>query len=110
MSGTLVPASKALYFPPLRPPQGSLSPIFSLASSSYPSSRTGPLSDVKRIRVWSCSPLSSRAAINAPTCQSSCAIISPRGPKMEEHTSELQSRGQLVCRLLLDKKKDSLDD
>src|SRR5437660_4280904 len=27
-------------------------------------------------------------------------------PRSEEHTSELQSRGQLVCRLLLEKKKD----
>src|SRR5690625_7175053 len=26
------------------------------------------------------------------------------GPRSEEHTSELQSRGQLVCRLLLEKK------
>src|SRR5207253_4654429 len=28
-------------------------------------------------------------------------------PRSEEHTSELQSRGQLVCRLLLEKKKVS---
>src|SRR5690625_6996546 len=28
------------------------------------------------------------------------------GGRSEEHTSELQSRGQLVCRLLLEKKKD----
>src|SRR5690625_6522927 len=27
-------------------------------------------------------------------------------PRSEEHTSELQSRGQLVCRLLLEKKKE----
>src|SRR5690625_7493081 len=27
-------------------------------------------------------------------------------PRSEEHTSELQSRGQLVCRLLLEKKID----
>src|SRR5207253_10511290 len=27
-----------------------------------------------------------------------------RGPRSEEHTSELQSRGHLVCRLLLEKK------
>src|SRR5207253_8389865 len=27
-------------------------------------------------------------------------------PRSEEHTSELQSRGHLVCRLLLDKKKN----
>src|SRR6266508_2198770 len=28
-----------------------------------------------------------------------------REPRSEEHTSELQSRGHLVCRLLLEKKK-----
>src|SRR5207253_4674495 len=28
-----------------------------------------------------------------------------RGRRSEEHTSELQSRGHLVCRLLLEKKK-----
>src|SRR5690625_6918501 len=30
-----------------------------------------------------------------------------RWPRSEEHTSELQSRGHLVCRLLLEKKKVS---
>src|SRR5439155_8937796 len=30
---------------------------------------------------------------------------SPEGVRSEEHTSELQSRGHLVCRLLLEKKK-----
>src|SRR5690625_5862054 len=30
-----------------------------------------------------------------------------QSPRSEEHTSELQSRGQLVCRLLLEKKKIS---
>src|SRR5690625_5836711 len=29
----------------------------------------------------------------------------PGGSRSEEHTSELQSRGHLVCRLLLEKKK-----
>src|SRR3712207_8561561 len=29
----------------------------------------------------------------------------PHGPRSEEHTSELQSRQYLVCRLLLEKKK-----
>src|SRR6267378_6732406 len=33
---------------------------------------------------------------------------SPR-PRSEEHTSELQSRRDLVCRLLLDKKKINLE-
>src|SRR5690625_6082709 len=29
-------------------------------------------------------------------------------PRSEEHTSELQSRGQLVCRLLLEKKTEGV--
>src|SRR5690625_6680299 len=33
--------------------------------------------------------------------------IDGRTRRSEEHTSELQSRGHLVCRLLLEKKKDS---
>src|SRR5439155_11262812 len=32
---------------------------------------------------------------------------SPRAQRSEEHTSELQSRGHLVCRLLLEKKKQN---
>src|SRR5690625_6647494 len=32
-----------------------------------------------------------------------------RRPRSEEHTSELQSRGHLVCRLLLEKKKKKKD-
>src|SRR5690625_5475475 len=31
--------------------------------------------------------------------------IVEENPRSEEHTSELQSRGHIVCRLLLDKKK-----
>src|SRR5205809_6276678 len=33
------------------------------------------------------------------------AVRAPRGGRSEEHTSELQSRLHLVCRLLLEKKK-----
>src|SRR5207253_8442773 len=33
------------------------------------------------------------------------AASTPRTTRSEEHTSELQSRGHLVCRLLLEKKK-----
>src|SRR2546429_3850030 len=44
------------------------------------------------------------------TCPSGCSpALLPRGwpgsPRSEEHTSELQSRLHLVCRLLLEKKK-----
>src|SRR2546421_6527464 len=33
-----------------------------------------------------------------------------RGRRSEEHTSELQSRSDLVCRLLLEKKKKNTDE
>src|SRR5437660_3969281 len=33
------------------------------------------------------------------------AVVIASPPRSEEHTSELQSRGHLVCRLLLEKKK-----
>src|SRR5207253_393070 len=36
------------------------------------------------------------------------ADLKGRGGRSEEHTSELQSRGHLVCRLLLEKKKTAL--
>src|SRR2546430_10416776 len=34
----------------------------------------------------------------------------PLAPRSEEHTSELQSQSNLVCRLLLEKKKESSAD
>src|SRR5207253_3455824 len=34
--------------------------------------------------------------------------IAEHGERSEEHTSELQSRGHLVCRLLLEKKKHNV--
>src|SRR5690349_22776087 len=36
-------------------------------------------------------------------------VAGPDEPRSEEHTSELQSRRDLVCRLLLEKKKKKLD-
>src|SRR5207249_11759987 len=38
-------------------------------------------------------------------CQSLWQIMNGDWPRSEEHTSELQSRFDLVCRLLLEKKK-----
>src|SRR2546430_4399396 len=37
-------------------------------------------------------------------------IPAAAGPRSEEHTSELQSQSNLVCRLLLEKKKTSLSN
>src|SRR5712664_5006511 len=40
-----------------------------------------------------------------PPCACPCAGRTELPPRSEEHTSELQSRSELVCRLLLEKKK-----
>src|SRR5216683_8038115 len=48
------------------------------------------------IRAWS----RPRSSTVRTRCGRQCA-----GPRSEEHTSELQSRSDLVCRLLLEKKK-----
>src|SRR6266536_5413237 len=46
------------------------------------------------------------AASGSRTCSTGAATSSRRSrPRSEEHTSELQSRVDLVCRLLLEKKK-----
>src|SRR6266702_8830752 len=45
--------------------------------------------------------------ISASDC---CMSSSLRPVRSEEHTSELQSRGHLVCRLLLEKKKHFFND
>src|SRR5204862_8064239 len=54
-----------------------------------------------------------------PSCRSGCAITRSAQPlrqlgfgdrRSEEHTSELQSRRDLVCRLLLEKKKKTQDE
>src|SRR3712207_9475890 len=54
------------------------------------------------------SPASSTTTANPRLCQTATVMIHTNarlGPRSEEHTSELQSRQYLVCRLLLEKKK-----
>src|SRR2546430_13013980 len=43
----------------------------------------------------------------APSLGRNIASSPPSAPRSEEHTSELQSQSNLVCRLLLEKKKRS---
>src|SRR5215211_9494252 len=42
---------------------------------------------------------------SCPSTRGSAAVSGDRHPRSEEHTSELQSHSDLVCRLLLEKKK-----
>src|SRR3989441_10991183 len=65
-------------------------------------------------------PLSRKSCASLFACSSTVPVIisawpfaaggdSPRTPRSEEHTSELQSLAYLVCRLLLEKKKRITD-
>src|SRR3712207_9290738 len=59
-------------------------------------------STTPEVRAWTSPPPSSSAVTSSPV-----AAFTSGGPprRSEEHTSELQSRQYLVCRLLLEKKK-----
>src|SRR3712207_7295335 len=86
-----------------RPPRSTLFPYTTLFRSRFTRNPVpAPIS-------VSCTRPS--AAVSAPpTASTSIALIgtsSRLGPsRSEEHTSELQSRQYLVCRLLLEKKKN----
>src|SRR2546422_3437010 len=77
-----------------RPPRSTLFPYTTLFRSR--SSRSSPTARraVRRDRAWSACGRRSRASRGGSPISRS-----------EEHTSELQSRLHLVCRLLLEKKK-----
>src|SRR5438270_2156963 len=59
---------------------------------------------------WSSDVCSSDLTLLRPQRRKShCATPRPHQPmRSEEHTSELQSQSNLVCRLLLEKKKNSI--
>src|SRR3712207_7288401 len=81
-----------------RPPRSTLFPYTTLFRSS-PSARRPVSSATERERWtgWSspCASPTSRGRATSGRCD---------GRRSEEHTSELQSRQYLVCRLLLEKK------
>src|SRR3712207_8342818 len=60
---------------------------------------------VPRTTRPSCACRSTRCAASSCAPDRSIDPSSVRGVRSEEHTSELQSRQYLVCRLLLEKKK-----
>src|SRR5688572_32489288 len=81
----------------------SATPFSTLGSSGQPN-QAGPFSPPARQAMWPAG-----LAASAPACQ---VWNMPQPPcpggffeRSEEHTSELQSQSNLVCRLLLEKKK-----
>src|SRR5205807_8602861 len=76
-----------------------------ISSFLPPATSTVPLAS--NVAVWSYRPvLRLPVTVQVPVAGSySSALATPGGPRSEEHTSELQSPCNLVCRLLLEKKK-----
>src|SRR2546430_11952974 len=54
-------------------------------------------------------PISSRSEASCPRMAPCSISPTSTGSRSEEHTSELQSQSNLVCRLLLEKKKNTIN-
>src|SRR5436309_11987558 len=90
-----------------RPPRSTLFPYTTLFRSAAPKSASVTACSTASASEWPTSPLG--WSIRTPP-RTSGRIDHPRGlVRSEEHTSELQSRENLVCRLLLEKKKKKKD-
>src|SRR2546422_4045947 len=95
-----------------RPPRSTLFPYTTLFRSAGSSSAASCSS---RTRPTPAPTSSSRSASSWGSCsrdRDGGGPIRPsreQDPRSEEHTSELQSRLHLVCRLLLEKKKKNRD-
>src|SRR2546422_4953148 len=90
-----------------RPPRSTLFPYTTLFRSWEPrTEETGPHDRFEGYRLArNSSPLPGAHDTDQKThCRLRAPLPSPR-LRSEEHTSELQSRLHLVCRLLLEKKK-----
>src|SRR3712207_8573975 len=84
-----------------RPPRSTLFPYTTLFRSA--STPSWPASSPPGSGAGGAWPSSSSASSSSWTPPTS-PRTSTRSPRSEEHTSELQSRQYLVCRLLLEKK------
>src|SRR3712207_8561359 len=85
-----------------RPPRSTLFPYTTLFRS--------PAARARACDAWRSSNVAggiSRRSIMAVNALRVSAVVAMNSPRSEEHTSELQSRQYLVCRLLLEKKKPS---
>src|SRR3712207_7678409 len=86
-----------------RPPRSTLFPYTTL----FRSGARGP----PRAQPWGWPGRAERGGAPVhlpPSAPAALARQLPSRPRSEEHTSELQSRQYLVCRLLLEKKKKKL--
>src|SRR2546426_6469183 len=88
-----------------RPPRSTLFPYTTLFRSlRHRRSKATTARSVSRFVCSACCCCCSGSP--SPGGSSGSLSRSPRHPRSEEHTSELQSPCNLVCRLLLEKKKN----
>src|SRR3712207_7870924 len=89
-----------------RPPRSTLFPYTTLFRSAHSRESLRPLAEHRRPCLHMVSPPLAPPMNTSPECP---RVSSPLQAllRSEEHTSELQSRQYLVCRLLLEKKKTS---
>src|SRR3712207_7669669 len=87
-----------------RPPRSTLFPYTTLFRSEFPFDVPQKLKDLQRTRDFGRYGLGDSVPVNF---LATTDIIGGNSgsPRSEEHTSELQSRQYLVCRLLPEKKK-----
>src|SRR3712207_8526229 len=92
-----------------RPPRSTLFPYTTLFRSTNRVCTTRPANAAvsRRIAGWTSAKRGAPhgESRSAKTCCASTTTNHPDDARSEEHTSELQSRQYLVCRLLLEKKK-----
>src|SRR2546427_8824952 len=85
-----------------RPPRSTLFPYTTLFRSLGALASAAGLAAL----VWALPGRGARPApAEATSRQFQFVVVAPRATRSEEHTSELQSQSNLVCRLLLEKKK-----
>src|SRR5260221_5607022 len=86
-----------------RPPRSTLFPYTTLFRS-----RRAALQSMAGLVIGVCLPSTTFAQGGAARAFTPSAASTAAFVRSEEHTSELQSHSDLVCRLLLDKKKKQL--
>src|SRR2546429_1110424 len=92
-----------------RPPRSTLFPYTTLFRSNGRPVFPRPAAPRPGTRAPPRTARSARSAIPRPASLSARRSGETAARRSEEHTSELQSRLHLVCRLLLEKKKENLD-
>src|SRR5260370_26886886 len=88
-----------------RPPRSTLFPYTTLFRSKSETTELGHIASL--VTHYALANPGRQFILTTPTQQIVCRDLRGRSGRSEEHTSELQSHLNLVCRLLLEKKNQS---